>query len=603
MSSETGTSENNGHVRGLAAIFPVEIFSLTWESFFYEAMNTALVRYEPYLHASTQYVQGVIEKRNQLFAANINGYVDISEITLTKNCLGRLTLAGNYILEDTTNGISDFRAGGTWVQDRERREAIYLTDEVADNFRKQTFFGSTEPASPRVDIMVRLPCGHQENRILQNSHRNGRMFTDVIPYYAPITRSRAPPIVQSPSYRVMSWNHIAWINLKRPEEELKRKYIQQACYNCESVLRVSPNRRCVFAALTNLRSIIFVCSKVVEVLENGKRKFENYFSSSIGDIGSEDRLIAEFSSFLITSSESFGATQFHFPLELFTPTAALGHGSSSSVLRGNLTFNGQNDVVALKISPNPHCITVERFFLTRLQTLYPDRSEFPRELVLHSPEATSLDHTHCELFTECYETIHNFGQEEVILVWNALALAHAAGIAHCDIRINNCMQSLNGNNVVLIDWSSSRPLHPPQFPALFQFQPPTKVTASRAVLDQFHSNNFQVYAADEAYSVILMAFHIKFPTRSEIRTAFGDVDCTRLVWNKFFDVLRKVAEIWDNNPMNQANQVALIDSVMDNLEYLHNNRTTFNGELLNELVMTSVYSIFQLSIIVPATVH
>jgi hypothetical protein len=586
----------------LEPLEPIMLVADSWEEFHRKVTDEEdadLVLLDEYFHSADQYLQAIEEKRDVLFG-EYESLADISESILTKRCLGRLTFGGNFVFEDTTGSISNFSVAPTLLKIRRRRrivyrELLYQVDDVGGLFRKQTFYSSVEKSSPRVDIMVRFPCGNVENQILETSHTQNR-FLEHIPYYVAPTHDANLPTINSISHRVMSWNLVAWIELKAPSVDNLIAHVDQAAYYCESALRISPNRKYVFAALTNLKSLVFVCTKVVGYKEeSGSRIYRSFHSVMINDI-------YQLRSFLITSPQSFAATQFQFPYDIFTPIESLGRGSSSCVILGRLRNNAQREAV-LKISANTHCITIERMVLTRLRTLYPNETTFPRHMTLSAAEAILLDDAHCELFTERYERIPEdaFGEAEVLSIWNTLRLAHAAGVAHCDIRTTNCMK-LNGNETVLIDWSYARPLagfdtfsnvHPVPL-----YQSPTLITASKAVLNQFKTRNFAVTVLDEAYSLILMALQAKFPNIITIRKAYGTVDMTVVRRDTFMDNMRSKGEKWDARfPNIQPTQVELVDSVVNTLEFLMDHREAgiMDDAALNALVTSTVQAIFQMS--------
>jgi serine/threonine protein kinase len=190
-------------------------------------------------------------------------------------------------------------------------------------------------------------------------------------------------------------------------------------------------------------------------------------------------------------------------------------------------------------------------------------------------------------------------------IWNTLRLVHAAGVAHCDIRVTNCMKIINGNVIVLIDWSYARPLagletfsnvHPPPL-----YQSPTLITASNAVLSQFKTRNFAVTVIDEAVSLIWMALQAKFSNMKSIRKAYGTVGMTLEMRELFIENMRSMGRKWDKRfPNMQPAQVGLVDRVVDALDYLMNHREAgIDDVTLNEFVSSTVHSIFQMSFTIP----
>lgn len=572
--------------------------SSTWHDFFSQTTESTktLELLEPLRAQTMQRWWGVTQNRNDLYRYKSRAAVQEEE--LVKNCLGRVMVFGDKILEDTSVAVADLSAVRGYDVGRKAKrgfhklwEAKYSPDKIGENL---TF---VEPSSARVDIMVRFRCGAAE---LGFSHA---ACFDVVPYL--FDRRQDGVAYHAESFRVMPWNCIGGIEMKKPTATLL-DHVKQAAEYCESLLTVTPRRKYAFAALTNLEAVVFVAATVKYDARQRKRVFY-YFHSDL--IEGDEKLVSEMTSFLITTPASLDATTFTFPYNLFTPTRALGRGASSCVMQGTLHEN-ENSVtkqVVLKISANPHCIAVERYVLSQLFAAYPAVKTFP--CLLESPSiAALLDTTYCEVFDECYREIASFTKDMVLEVWNVLQLAHSIGILHCDVRTTNCMlrrqqppssaSASTSGQLVVIDWGFARGIPGSSFPREMTVMKPTSVTASPYVLKHYDDPVLEILIADEAYSLILLALQAKFPLFNVLHEPLASADVTLMQREDYiFDrALTKAAQKYDQNhpPAPTAtSQFALLEELKAIMNVFDEARATLQAPEIHSKLYQAVDVVFK----------
>lgn len=379
----------------------------------------------------------------------------LSETAFQKTCLGYLTVLGNEVsLENTSDGVKDFSVITT-VKD----ENIFPADEEADRFRKLAFVRSSEQ-SHRPDITIR-PRMEGDCEILA-------------------VRADLPKLSQ---FRIMPWATIGYVELKRPTESLT-KHVGQAVDYCENLLRISPDRKVVFCALTNLKDLIFVAAY------NKPSLHESIFVKSKAI---DTDIVAALSEFIATDSAQLGFIRpVYESITRLIPQKALGRGSTAAAMeiRESRVLKVSKDIEALQIE----AIMTQKIFCSRTtsnEVMIPscdwDGSWQSIQNLLFAPVVGDLTLDHLRS------------------LWAILKVAHAAGVVHRDLRRPN-LGEVNGR-LGLMDWSSSwcytaELAHLPT-------RPGGRSTASIRVLKQMDSSrnrgDYACYPNDEVISIIYLA--------------------------------------------------------------------------------------------------
>jgi len=547
---------------------------------------------------TTKYIQETILKKLDANKIKLSGE---TESMLRKTCLGEVMQIGPVILEDTGDGVKD-RSSVEPAAKKERsgaRSSVpttykYKTDHIGSTFLEME---TTTAAGSSSRFVIRKRCGVAEN--IMDATKCKTLVS-----YGDEEKGKVQEFAV-PSDRLLPWNIVAFIELKSLSVE-PQDHVQEACYYCECILRVTPERKFAFGVVTNLNTCVFVASVVKENNvdnPNESRQYKHYYSSnSTGD----RQVLRELASFLVTTTTSFGGESFLFPYDLFQPIDALGRGSSSSVLLVRWNLDENEDDLVLKISPNRNCIEIEKFVLRQIQMAVPDeaqRERFP--LLFQAAEDLSpLDYPTWkpEFMTvfqsRYYHKPKNLNTKEVLEVWELLKIVHSSiGYAHCDVRGPNVMVNNETNRIVLIDWSFARPLssvqplhQQPTHPPGFHFHIPTLVTASAPVLNQIKKNeqNLQIYPADEAFSVIFLALHMKFPGAKKIIRAAANPDETFKLRDYFYEQLSD--QSMDISKRTQKS----VTNFMEDLERLQHpdDRKNMTIEDIDSIVKRCVKTIF-----------
>jgi len=279
----------------LEYINPFKLETSTWEEFSQLITEQPIEKIEQESVNLEQNLRGYFIEATRKADETMEKTPDILESSFTKKCLGDLIMLGPYVLEDTSNSVKDRTR--TKVQtkrtlDSDTITTVYEEDYVATRFRKLGFvesrLGST---SSRVDITIR-------ERFEEEQKYADDMCKNIIPYWS--DNEVPPKMYPLPSFRVMPWETVAWVELRRPAiTNLERiDILRQVCYYCESLLRVHPRREHSFALLTNLQSCIFVAARTKRDAEGNRCGFRWFYSNQINDRNS---LIEELVSFFMTS--------------------------------------------------------------------------------------------------------------------------------------------------------------------------------------------------------------------------------------------------------------------------------------------------------------
>lgn len=393
---------------------------------------------------------------------------DLSESVLQKNCFGYLKVFGDITLENTSDGIKDFSS---------LDKTSFSSDEIAGRFRKLTFVRNVD-RSLRPDITIR-------------KYVKGDVDIDII----------REDLRKLESNRITPWTTVGFIELKKPTESI-RKFIGQAARYCENLLRISPERKVAFCALTNLSELIFTAAYVspnarsIILLRSGTVQVE---------------LAVALAQYVSTRPHYLGFVDSVFRLlESFKPQSALGRGSSSAAVQ--IVPRGEYQI--LKVSADPDALRVEFELTNRIRQKgfeeiqeeeSEERKKEMKKVLSVIPKCHwgkswwSLQNI---LFTPLSGEVT---ESELRLVWEVLKLAHRAGVVHRDIRRPN-IGRINGV-IGLMDWSSARCFTTVE--DILPTRPGGRSTASIRVLKQMdfirNEGNYTCTPNDEVISLMYLA--------------------------------------------------------------------------------------------------
>lgn len=377
------------------------------------------------------------QERNQLEMYLRNAFEtaktlpNISETSLQRACLDPLITFGNRVLEEASDGITS----------KATHEVNYELD--AGHLRRITFT-SLDDDSSRCDFALRHRCTAEDTgssaftvlprypttyvvekilkkRKKKNKKRNQTKANETMAN----TINAKEPLPVVPHWRMMPWEIIAFLELKRKNAKLE-KHIGQLAYYCDNLLQITPGRQAAFGVLTNLHECRFVAACV----HQGKLRW--YTGPTITEPA---QAIRELAHFLTTPTELLRAT-FRFPADLMRPQRALGSGSTGAVMS---VIYADGEKLVAKVSADPYALETERIILQHLHQhdipCIPRVAAQQAELLGNQVCVPGSTNVYCNLFDHEFQkpTADMITAERLCALWDTLAAVHAVGVVHCDL--------------------------------------------------------------------------------------------------------------------------------------------------------------------------
>ena len=592
----------------------IDTYTKSWEEFLTHIANEAGLTLSGPLSSNDnvddndeilQYFEGVVTKARNVDATT-------SEDQLTKKCLHPLVLVENKIMEDTANGITNWKLVASHRMQEQivdeaklaelrteqtRKQTSRETDTLANKFRKVIFTTSLDDAnrpSRRIDILCRSvlrdenpqiqnPVSHQSSSssVTINSSMIGQPRFKILAHYDPEDSNYeivAPNSseTQLQPWRIMPWNAITFIDIKKKKVDIKAlEYIGQTGFYAESYLKVSPDRKVIFGAVTNLECILFIaCVHMVDPDTNESIYFSYRSSKITTDIA------RELTKFMKTPNKDLGFLE-AFPTDMIVPVEPLGRGSTGIVMSCKINHSqfSSDKEYAVKVSRHKVSLATEKKVLDHLNTVEELRGRIPLILDHSALDLPYPYDGHITVYDQVYERVGNLNEKDVMDIWDILDKAHSHGIIHGDVRVPNVGRDNNGR-IVVLDWSAARNcsrgtvVNPSEYQDLSMFTASMRVLKERKV-----SRDVSIEPYDEAESLIWMYAFYKFKQN----TSFMYADPRKVILsrniisgeltgfnNRKIDVLELMKPLQENTTTNLKENIQSIIKELDQLKWRRN---------------------------------